>query len=236
MLDRFKQSREVAATAKARSAAEYQLSDLALQANLAYESYLAAQLEHSESRLQGVQLKMGEIAYLVLDGVGLVEPRRAPTQWVGGSHGVSFNIAKGVRYRVGQTRGHVVQGEERPTIIDTGLGVVTNRRMLFIGAKRSTEWAYSKLLGYSLEHDSMAIFNVTNRQKASGFAYQTAVDHRVDAIVTAALAAFQGPEEHAEVLEAYKEAYLEVQQRWAALNTQLNPVRLNELPPPQITL
>ena len=34
---------------------------------------------------------------------------------------------------------------------DTGSFVVTNQRCVFVGSKRSTDWAFSKLLGYSLD-------------------------------------------------------------------------------------
>lgn len=222
MLKKFKDAREAAHADKARAEAERELDVLAVAANRAFEAYTAAQLQHTETRVQGVQLKKGEVAHLLLNGVGLVEPRRTPSQWVGGSHGVSFKVAKGVRYRVGQTRGHVIQGEERPTIIDTGLGVITNQRITFVGGKRTTEWAYSKLLGFSLEQDGVAIFNVSNRQKASGFAYQPEVDHIVDATVSAAVAAFQSSADHGEVLANLLTEYQKTFATWSAANAQLN--------------
>ncbi len=226
MLKKFKDAREAAEAQRAHAATEQRLNYLAWQANQAYQAYTLAKLESDEGKVPGVQLKAGEVAYLVMHGVGLVEPRRGPTKWVGGSQGVSFKISKNMRYRVGQTRGHVVQGEEKPTIIDVGTGVVTNQRMIFVGGKRSTEWAYSKLLGFSLELDSMAIFNVTNRQKASGFAYSPEHDLMVDAVVSAAIAAFTSPEEHAAVVEGYLGDYTASHAEWAALNGQVNPAEL----------
>lgn len=196
------------------AAASQKVELLAAEATRAYEAWDRAKLEDGVDRVSGVQLKKDEVVYLILDGVGLVEPRRGPTQWVGGSQGVSFKIAKGVRYRVGHTRGHVVQGAERPVVIDNGTGVVTNQRMVFVGSMRSTEWAYSKLLGFSLEQDGMALFNVSNRQKVSGFAYQPEVDHIVDAVVSAAIAAFQSPEDHAAVLGGFLDAYTDTYAQW----------------------
>jgi hypothetical protein len=231
MLKRFKDARETANAEKARAETERQLGALSAEANRAFEAFDIAQLSTEVTRVPGVSLKKGEVAYFIMDGVGLVEPRRGPTQWVGGSQGVSFKIAKGIRYRVGQTRGHVVQGEERPTVIDTGVGVVTNQRMVFVGGKRSTEWAYAKLLGFSLDMDGMAIFNVSNRQKASGFAYPPEVDNRVDAVVSAAIAAFQGPEDHDAVVSDLLADYREKFNAWNSLKATLDAAPA-ALPPP----
>ncbi|HEX2785816.1 MAG TPA: hypothetical protein VHN36_19745 [Ilumatobacteraceae bacterium] len=222
MLKKFKDAREAAHAERARDEAEQHLAELVADATRAYEAWEHAKLDAGVVHVDGVQLKKNEVVYLVLNGVGLVEPRRGPTQWVGGSQGVSFKLIKGVRYRVGGTRGHVVQGEERPVVIDTGTGVVTNQRMVFIGDKRSTEWAYAKLLGFSLEQDGAAVFNVSNRQKASGFAYQPEVDHIVDAVVSAATAAFQGSEEHQAVVESFLKAYTDAYAEWQSVNAEFN--------------
>ncbi len=170
----------------------------------------------------GVLLKKGEVAHLVLENVGLVEPRRGPSTWVGGSQGVSFHVAKRVTYRVGATKGHLVQGDEAPTIIDTGTGVVTNQRIIFIGAKRTTEWAYVNLLGFSLEQTGTAIFNVSNRQKASGLSYPFYMDSIVDAAVSATIAAYAGPDEYAAVLHVFTQAVTEAEGAWDSFNRELN--------------
>jgi hypothetical protein len=223
MFERLRESREAAQAQKARTESEQRLSILAWEANRAYEAWRLSKLEDDEGKVPGMQFKKGEIAYLVTHGIGLVEPRRGPSTWVGGSQGVSFKISKHMRYRVGATKGHLVQGDEEPTVIDQGLGVVTNQRMVFVGSKRTMEWAYSKLLGYSLEQQSMAIFNVSNRQKASGFAYSAEHDLTVDAVISAAIAAFDSPEEHAAVVEGYLENYLAAHAAWDSLNRELNP-------------
>jgi hypothetical protein len=119
-------------------------------------------------------LKAGERALLELDGVQLVEPRRAGGQWKGGTQGVSVHIpgTRSARYRVGSTRGHYVQGEEKPTVIDTGLFTITTRRAVFVGSKQSREWTWAKLTGM---HDEPGVawtaIGVSNRQKMSGVAY-----------------------------------------------------------------
>ena len=188
--EKLKEARRAAEQAKERHTLDVRLRDLQADAERAQEAFELTLLNWTLEPTHDVQLKKGEIAYLAMPGVALIEPRRGPSTWVGGSQGVSFKIAKGVRYRVGVTKGHVIQGEERPTPIDIGLGVVTSQRIVFIGSKRSTEWAYTKLLGYNLDLPNMAIFNVANRQKASGLGYAAEHDWAVDAIVSAAIAKF----------------------------------------------
>jgi len=182
-------------------------------ATQAHEAMEAARLEHT-SRLDGVMLKKGEDAYLSVQGAGLIEPRRAPGQWSGGSHGVSFRVAKGVSYRVGASRGTYTQGAERPTMIDTGLFAVTNQRCLFVGGKRTTEWLYTKLVGFSLDGAATAVFNVSNRQKASGVVYTADVEHICDTVIAAAIAQFQGPEQHAALVAELEADYRVAWHEW----------------------
>ena len=86
---------------------------------------------HGTTEDVALNLKTGEVAFLQGDGAMLIEPRRLPGTWEGRSQGVSFRVAKGVRYRVGANKGHFVQGEEVPTPIDTGVVTITNLRVVF---------------------------------------------------------------------------------------------------------
>jgi len=114
-------------------------------------------------------LRRNERAFFTLTGAGLVEPRRGAGQWVGGYSGFSFRVAKGVRYHVGQTRGHHQAGAEQPTVIDTGTASITDQRVVFQGAKQTREWAFSKLLGYQhFDSPPWTAIQVSNRQKTSG--------------------------------------------------------------------
>ena len=77
-----------------------------------------------------------------------------------------------MRYRVGASRGTYVQGEERPTSIDTGVVVITNQRAAFMGEKQTREWSWAKLIGVTHAADApWTAISVSNRQKTSGFAY-----------------------------------------------------------------
>ena len=77
-----------------------------------------------------IALKAGESALYAVEGAGLVEPRRGAGQWQGGSQSVSVRIpgTKSMRYRVGGTRGTYVQGEEKPTLIDSGTVTITDQQ------------------------------------------------------------------------------------------------------------
>lgn len=219
MFEKSKEAHAAKLREQALHAAEADQAALSAIANRAYEAWNMARLENSDATVPGVALKKGEVSYLTLNHVGLVEPRHAPGHWAGGSQGFSFHVVKGVNYRVGQTRGTYTQGEERPEITDEGLGVITNQRILFVGTKRSMEWSYAKMLGFNLEADAMAIFSVSNRQKASGFAYQAEADHIIDAVITAAIAKFRSPDDHAAVVAELLTMYNEAYQQWQAADT-----------------
>ena len=124
-----------------------------------------------------IPLHGGEHALLNLDGVGLIEPRHGPGHWQGASQAISVHVpgTKSMRYRVGGTRGTFVQGEENPTMIDTGTLTITDHRAVFLGAKQTREWAWTKLVGF--HDDQVAAWTgiaVSNRQKISGVSYPPA--------------------------------------------------------------
>ena len=103
----------------------------------------------------GIMGKPGELAYAVLQGASLIEPRRLPGEWHGRNQGVSIPVYKGVRYRVGGTKGTFQQGAEVPTPIDTGTVLISDQRVVFAGDKASREWLYPKLIGF--RHDPLTL-------------------------------------------------------------------------------
>jgi len=119
-------------------------------------------------------LHRSEHALFALDGVGLIEPRRGPGHWQGGTQGVSVHVpgTRSMRYRIGATQGSLVPGDEKPTLIDTGALTITDRRAVFVGAKQSREWDWAKVVGF---HDDEVHrwtgIAVSNRQKISGVSY-----------------------------------------------------------------
>ena len=213
----FEKHKEAKAEAERNHAVQLREQDaerLLSVATQSHEVLMAAKLEKTFGVASGIVLKKSETAFGTVSGAGLVEPRRAPGQWAGASHGVSFKVAKGVRYRVGQSRGHFVQGEERPTVIDTGTFAVTDQRCVFVGTKRSTEWSYSKLLGFSLDGDALVIFNVSNRQKASGVLYGKEHEAIFDTLIAAAIARFQGRDSHEQLIAEFEQVYREDYAAW----------------------
>jgi hypothetical protein len=124
-----------------------------------------------DSETAQLMIRDGEKVYAVLEGAALIEPRRAPGHFVGGSQGVSIHVARRVNYRVGAMRGTYVPGPESPTPIDTGRAVVTDQRVTFAGLKASREWLYAKLIGYQHDPANWTVLQVSNRQKASGIGY-----------------------------------------------------------------
>jgi hypothetical protein len=124
-----------------------------------------------------VALKAGERVYMILDGVTLIEPRSSGGHWVGGYQGVSVRIpgTRSARYRIGGSRGHYVRDEEKPTVLDVGGVVITDKRVAFAGSKQAREWIWSKVIG--MRHEDIGAWTaiaVSNRQKTSGIGYDDA--------------------------------------------------------------
>lgn len=121
-----------------------------------------------------VALKPDERIYFVLNGAALIEPRSAGGHWEGRSQGVSIRVpgTKSMRYRVGANKGRYVRDGERPTPIDEGTAVVTDKRLVFAGAKQAREWLWTKTIGLQHQDDApWTAIPVSNRQKVSGIAY-----------------------------------------------------------------
>jgi len=117
-----------------------------------------------------IMLKPGEAVFAQVTGASLVEERRGSGHWQGGSTGVSIPVGslggRSVRYRVGATRGHYVQGTPHPTAIDTGTVFVTNRRVVFQGTNQTRECSFDKLIGFQhSDADGTTVLSLSNRQK-----------------------------------------------------------------------
>lgn len=166
--------------------------------------------KHDSPQEIPIVLKRDERVFLILAGAGLVEPRRQRGHYQGGSRGVSVRVAKGVTYRVGAHRGTFVQGDEVPTLIDEGVGVITNQRAVFQGSKQTREWAFAKLIG--VQHDAgLTMLHVSNRQKASGLAYGEAVQDDVEFRLDLAVAHFNDAVD--QMISALKSGVQELEER-----------------------
>lgn len=108
-----------------------------------YAHLLQLAEEFSGSVTTEIMLKAGEALFYKVTNSSLVEDRSSKGHYQGASAGVSIPIGsvngRSVRYRVGASRGHYVQGTPVPTAIDTGTTYVTNQRIVFQGPKQSRE-------------------------------------------------------------------------------------------------
>jgi hypothetical protein len=116
-------------------------------------------------------LRRNEHVFLIVDGASLIDDRRTAGHWEGQSSGFSIPVAsvrgRSIRYHVGQSKGHYVQGSPVPTAIDHGKAFITDQRVVFLGGRQTRECAYAKLLGFEHESGGVTVFSVSNRQKAT---------------------------------------------------------------------
>jgi hypothetical protein len=113
-----------------------------------------------------LMIKEGEVVHLETPAALLKEV--AIREYRGGYGGVSFRIAKGVRYHTGGMRGRsVVVGSELQTA-DTGVLSISSRRAVFIGTSKTIEFAYARLVNIEVFTDGIR-FHVSNRQSAPLF-------------------------------------------------------------------
>src|SRR4051794_33865208 len=137
-------------------------------------------------------LAPGERVFSVLERASLVEPRRRPERWSSGYTGFSFRLARGLRYR-GTAGAKKEPGEEAPAAVDTGTAAFTDRRVVFVGSRRTREWAFGKLLGYHNDgRVPLTLFHVANREKVSGLLYERPAAEEVHFRLALALAHFGG--------------------------------------------
>jgi hypothetical protein len=129
--------------------------------------------QFNETEPSGIIAKSDEHVIAIAQGVALIESRRLPTTFQGGSKGFSVRVAKGVSVRQSRSRGTATQGDDVPTDIDMGRFVVTDQRGIFVGEKQTREFKWANLVSYqvgSLGRNSVLYLPVTNREKVSGIA------------------------------------------------------------------
>jgi hypothetical protein len=177
-----------------------------------------------------VRLRGGEHVILGLVGAGLIEPRSGGGSYQGGSQGMSFRVAKGVRFRVGQHKGTYVPNPEVLKVIDSGGNAyVTTQRVIYTSPSRSREWDYSKTV--DIYHSDAVtgtsewgatFIGVSNRQKTSGFVYPMTEARRVRDRLLLAMAIHDGTVE--DMVVGLKEQSSEM-----ARNRPVEPSRPPEL-------
>jgi hypothetical protein len=112
----------------------------------------------------GLMAKPGEDVYAEFAARLLKEVTHR--EFRGGYSGVSFRVAKGVRFHTGGARGKsVVVGTSLETA-DSGFLSITSRRAVFVGQRKTVEHRYDKLVGVQVFADAVTL-NVSNRQSTS---------------------------------------------------------------------
>jgi hypothetical protein len=102
-----------------------------------------------------VDLKGDELGYI--ETFAELLKRQAVREWQSGSAGISFRIAKGVRFSTSQTRGRMVTVGSTLVPSDSGPIVVTSRRVVFLGDERTIEVPLSKLISLDVFDDGIRI-------------------------------------------------------------------------------
>jgi hypothetical protein len=113
-----------------------------------------------------VLLKRKEELQVVLPNMALWEPRSV-RQSVGGYGGPSFRIAKGVSWRLGAF-GARSESHEELKAIDQGRFTLTNKRLIFSGAKRTVDISLNKIISIEPYSDGIAV-RTSGRQKTQYF-------------------------------------------------------------------
>lgn len=136
----------------------------------AYEALIETARTFTGTTADGLLLVPDETVYLQVTDTALVEERRGPGTYVGHSQGISVPVVKlggrQIRYRVGASKGHYVQGTPTPTAIDTGTTWVTSSRVVFQGARQTRECAFAKLIGVTHDDaEGTTTLSVSNRSK-----------------------------------------------------------------------
>lgn len=122
-----------------------------------------------------VILKKDEIVHFAdNDGTVLKEPKIVTLGYRGGSHGVSFPIPglKGVRYRVGSHRGHIMK-EEQLVTTSSGFLIVTNQRIFLhpFPGNKPLSIPLAKILSYHAYNNGLEVYK-EGREKGYFFMMQ----------------------------------------------------------------
>ena len=117
----------------------------------------------------------------------------ADRAWQGGFSGFSFPIAKGVRYRIGQTQGHLQQVGTKVIVTDEGYLSVTSTRIVFSGKTSTREIPYAKLVNltvFAIGVTECIAIAVSKGQDVDTQTFALSRPHLFAAVITAGLSTF----------------------------------------------
>lgn len=134
--------------------------------------------------LDGVLLKAGEEAHWSEPG-DLVEEKVVSRRYQGGSQGVSIPLGGGVRWRVGAARGKMVS-QYGLVKVSSGRFIITNKRLMFAGDKKSFSVPFGKLVNIEMAEDGVVLGMATGKPRMVSFSSCGNADV-VGAIISAAI-------------------------------------------------
>lgn len=114
------------------------------------------------SYVTGVVLRPNERCCVFVRNVQQIVNKQR-TSYVGGSHGVSFRIAKGVRYHVGAYKGHRVTTVNQE-VGDVGSLYVTDKRIIFSGTKLVVSVALKQIGDVRVCYDGLVVIQENKPQ------------------------------------------------------------------------
>jgi len=125
---------------------------------------------HFPDNISNIILKNGEEMHYATSVI-LKETRVVNLGYVGGSHGISFPIGMGIRYRVGAHRGHINK-QERMVETSRGFLIITNKRLFLqpFPGQKPMSLPLNKILSYHCFENGIEVFK-EGREK--GFFFQT---------------------------------------------------------------
>jgi hypothetical protein len=126
----------------------------------------AGRLDELADESVNLMRKRGEVVYIEMPVELMKEVTKR--EYVGAYGGLSFRIAKGVRFHTGGVRGHSEVVGTELQVADAGLLAITSQRLAFMGARKTMEMPYTKLLGLNVFSDAIR-FHLSNRQNAPLF-------------------------------------------------------------------
>jgi hypothetical protein len=122
----------------------------------------------------GLVLQKNEVAHWT-EPASLLEERVVKRRYEGGSQGFSFRIAKGVSYRVGAHRGHLVT-ETGIVPISAGDIIITSKRAIFRGDRKSFNTRLDKLLDIQVYSDGARLTDAAGKPRVLQFASRENTD------------------------------------------------------------
>ena len=84
-------------------------------------------------------------------------------------------------------------------------------------ARKTTEWAFSKLLAFDVSSPGSVYFQVSNRQRVTGVSHGTGVGASIEGTIAGSLAMFQSESDYWRVVAELEEQYRKAHGLWQRL-------------------